>query len=93
MVAVRFLSLGFVSLALMALGADLLAWIETDTYDPHTFLSLLSAINERSAEGIQAWANGLPGPVSGGVNAFLQAWGFVALGLPGVLLAVLGVRK
>jgi hypothetical protein len=93
MVAVRFISLGFLSLALMALGADLLAWLETDTYDPHTFLSLLSAINQSSAAGLQAWANALPYPVNGGVNAFLHAWGFVALGLPGVLLAVLGVRK
>jgi hypothetical protein len=93
MVAVRFISLFFVSLALMALGADLLAWLETDTYDPHTFISLLSAINQTAAAGVQAWANGLPGPVSGGVNAFLHAWGFVALGLPGVLLAVVSVRK
>jgi hypothetical protein len=93
MVAVRVVSLVFVSLALMALGADLLAWLETDTYDPHTFLSLLSAINQRSAAGLQTWANALPGPLSGGVNVFLHAWGFVALGLPGVLLAVVGVRK
>ncbi len=93
MIAVRVLSLVFVSAGLMALGADMLAWLETDTFDPHSVLALVSAVNANAAGGLQSWAGALPQPVSGAVNGFLQAWAFLALGVPGVLLALLGLRK
>ncbi len=92
MIGVRLTSLFFVSLALMVLGADMLGWLETDTFDPHTLIAVWSDINQASAAAAQGWVNGLPDPVSGIVNAVLHAWAFVALGLPGVLLAIAGAH-
>ncbi|MFO1186933.1 MAG: hypothetical protein U1E87_05470 [Alphaproteobacteria bacterium] len=93
MIVARVASLVFVSIALMALGADILAWLETDTFDPHSVLALLAAVSQGAARGLSAWAGTLPQPVSGAVNGLLQAWAFLALGIPGVLLALLGLRK
>ncbi len=93
MVGVRVTSLVFVSLALMVLGADLLTWLETDTFEPHTLLAIWGDINQASAGAAQGWANGLPDPVSGVANAVLHAWAFVTIGLPGILLAIAGAHS
>lgn len=92
MIGVRLTSLVFVALALMILGADLLAWLETDAFDPHSLLAVLASVNQPAAAGVQAWANGLPDPVNGILNFVLHAWAFIVIGLPGVLLAITGAH-
>ena len=93
MVVIRLVSLIFVALALMVLGADLLFWLETDTFEPRTFIGLWHTINSDSALALQAWANGLPDFLSLAINGVLGAWAFVVLGIPGVGLAILGSRR
>jgi hypothetical protein len=93
MAAVRLISLIFVALALMVLGADILLWLETRTYDPHTLIGLWRILNAGSAEAVQAFANRLPDPLSQALNAVLGAWAFIALGLPGVVLAIIGMKR
>jgi Ca2+/Na+ antiporter len=93
MVVVRLISLIFVALALMVLGADILFWLETGTFDPRKFIDLWKVVNSGSAEGVQAFANSLPDFVSAILNAILSAWAFVVLGLPGVILAIIGGRR
>lgn len=93
MIAVRIVSVVLISVALMALGADILAWLETDTFDPHSVLALVGAVSQGAARGLQSWAGALPQPAAGAVNGLLRAWAFLAFGAPGVLLALLGLRK
>lgn len=93
MIVVRLISVFFIALALMVLGSDLLAWLETKSFDPHTFMGLWQLLNADSAAAIQSSINGLPDFLSAVANAVLGAWAFVALGLPGVVLAIIGTRR
>jgi hypothetical protein len=93
MVVVRAISLVFVASALMVLGHDLLFWLETEAFQPYTFIALWHVINAGSASAVQAWANGLPDFVGGSMNALLGAWAFVILGIPGVVLAIVAARR
>lgn len=93
MLALRLISLLFVSLALLVLGADVFGWVETDTFDPHTVLSVLGSVSPAAATGAQNWAASLPNPVNSVIGGLLQAWAFAVLGIPGVLLAMIGTRE
>jgi hypothetical protein len=93
MIVVRLISVIFIALALMVLGSDLLFWLETQSFDPHTFIGLWRLINAPSAAAIQGAANRLPDFLSAVADAVLGAWGFVVLGLPGVVLAIIGTRR
>ena len=93
MVIIRLVSLIFVALALMVLGADLLFWLESETFEPRSFIGLWHTINADSAASAQAWVNGLPDFASLALNGILSAWAFVVLGIPGVGLAILGSRR
>jgi hypothetical protein len=93
MVTLRVVSLVLVALGLMILGADLIGWVETDSFDPHSIIGLWKAINPSSAAAAEAWAGGLPDPVNRGALAFLHAWSFLIVGLPGVILAMFAAQK
>ncbi len=93
MIVVRLVSVFFIALALMVLGSDLLAWLETKSFDPHTFMGLWRLINAGSATAVQGSINSLPDILSGIANAVLSAWAFVVLGLPGIILAIIGTRR
>jgi len=93
MVVVRLVSVFFIALALMVLGSDLLAWLETRSFDPHTFIGLVRLFNAGAAASLQGSVNHLPDMLGSIGNAVLGAWAFVVLGLPGVALAIVGTRR
>ena len=93
MLVVRLISVLFIALALMVLGSDLLFWLETRSFDPHTLIGLVRLFSTGAATSLQAAANHLPDFLSAVADAVLGAWGFVALGLPGVVLAIIGTRR
>ena len=93
MIVVRLVSVVFIALALMVLGSDLLFWLETQSFDPHTFIGLVRLFSASAATALQGAANHLPDFLSALADAVLSAWGFVVLGLPGVVLAIIGTRR
>ena len=90
---IRIVSLILVSAALMLLGADMITWLETDAFDPHSLIGLWSAVHQPSADAALAWAGTLPAPVSDGARALLHAWAFAVFGLPGIGFAILGAKS
>jgi len=93
MVVVRWISVVFVALALMVLGADLMFWLETATFEPHTLMGIWRIINAGSAAAAQSSINSLPDAASGALDSVLDAWAFVVLGIPGIVLAIIGARR
>ena len=93
MIVVRLISVLFIALALMVLGSDLLFWLESKSFDPHSFIGLIRLFSTGAATALQGAANRLPDFLSAVADAVLTAWGFVVLGLPGVVLAIIGTRR
>jgi hypothetical protein len=93
MVIVRLISVFFIALALMILGADLMFWLETSSFEPHTLIGIWHLVSSPSANALQVWVNGLPDLANATMDSVLGAWAFVAVGIPGVVLAIIGSRR
>lgn len=94
-VALRFISLILIVLALMLLGADVITSLEKGgQITPRSIEQVWAMISPSGVAGFKAWLeHSLPSPVPGWIEALLRIWGWAITGVIGVILAFLFGRR
>jgi hypothetical protein len=93
--ALRVISLIFISLALMLLGADLVTTLEKDgEVTLRSLYDIWALFDKAGVDGFKSWLDHtLPSPLSGWVSAIFQVWAWAFFGMLGVILAFLFGRR
>ncbi|HEX4532806.1 MAG TPA: hypothetical protein VH000_01135 [Rhizomicrobium sp.] len=94
-VALRFLSLILIVIALMLLGADLITSLEKGgQITVRSLEQVWTILDAGNLAAFKAWVNGtLPQPTPGWVYSFLTLPGWAIFGVVGVILAFLFGRR
>ena len=94
-VALRVVSLIFIVIALMLLGADLVTTLEKDgEITVRSLYDVWALFDKGSVDGFKAWLDhALPSPLSGWVGGIFQVWGWAFFGILGVIMAFLFGRR
>lgn len=94
-IALRFISLILIVLALMLLGADLVTSLEKGGHiTVRSAAEVWSAIDKAGLASFQSGVgSSLPSPLSGWVLGLLNVWSWILLGVPGIILAFVFGRR
>lgn len=93
--AMRLVSLGLIAIALLLLGADLIATLDHGGMVSIRSLDhVWSALDKGSIDGFKGWLqHRAPHPVTHGIESFLATPGWAVFGVVGVVLAFLSGRR
>lgn len=93
-VALRFIALILIVVALMLLGADLVTSLEKGALQARSIEQVWLLVNKSSELAFSAWLqHALPAPLARWIDSVLALWSWSVPGVLGVVLAMLFGRR